>query len=278
MQGKFSDDVFTDSVLNFIKVNKNKPFFAYYPMILSHIPACPTPDNPEYATWDPGLGIDDTSFFPSQVKYADKKIGEIIDKVNKLGISGETVVIVLFGDNGTREGITSMFNGLVVQGARELPTEIGTHVPMFIYWPGTIAAGSVNKDLIDFTDFLPTLAGIANVPVPTNYGKIDGVSFYPRLLGQAGKPREWIYDWYWPVPNRPVLQTFYAWAQTKDYKLYDSTSLTMKGEYYKLINDITEQQPALNIDSLTNRERNTRTTLLNVLKAQHNDPEYRSRY
>jgi arylsulfatase A len=277
MLGKYSDDVFTDSVLNFIDVNKNEPFFAYYPMILSHIPASPTPDNPEFTTWDPGLNIDDTNFFASQVKYADKKIRQIIEKVNKLNIASETVILVLFGDNGTREGVTSLFNGQLVPGSRKEPTEYGTHVPFFVLWPGKVAPGTVSKDLIDFTDFLPTLAGIANIPVPGNYGKLDGVSFYPRLLGEAGTPREWIYNYYWPVPNRPALKNFYEWVQTKDYKLFDSSSQTMNGDFYKFVN-FTEQQPKLNLDSLTKREKNIHTNLLNVLKMQHNDPEYRTRY
>ena len=275
-EGLFGEDIFTDSVINFIDVNKNNPFFIYYPMTLSHKPASPTPDDPEFATWDPYSNFDDTTFFPSQVKYADKKIGQIIEKINKLNIAQETVIIVLFGDNGTRDGITSLFNGEAIPGSRQLPTEYGTHVPLFVYWPGTVAPGSVNRDMIDFTDFLPTIAGIANVPLPINYGVLDGVSFYPRLLGQNGTPRSWIYNYYWPVPNRPGIKTFSEWVQTKNYKLYDSASLTMNGYFYRLEN-FTEQQPELNINQLTNKEKTVRDSLLNVLKMMHNDPEYRFR-
>ena len=47
-EGKFGDDIFTDSVIHFMQVNKNKPFFVYYPMTLSHMPANPTPDDPAF--------------------------------------------------------------------------------------------------------------------------------------------------------------------------------------------------------------------------------------
>lgn len=272
-QGKFSDDIFTDSVNNFIKANKNRPFFAYYPMILSHKPASPTPDDPEFATWNPD-NPDDTTYFASQVKYTDKKIRSIIDNVNKLKIGSETVIMVLFGDNGTREGLTSLFNGQRVAGARQQPTEWGTHVPFLVYWPGTVPAGVVNNDLIDFTDFLPTIADIAKTSIPASYGKIDGVSFYPQLLGQTGTPREWIYDYYWPVPNRPGLNAFFEWAQDKDYKLYDSTSYQMAGNFYKFENS-TEKLPELNINTLTPEEVAERQKLRAVLNMMHNDQEYR---
>jgi len=272
--GKFSDDTYTDSVNNFIKANRKVPFFVYYPMILSHKPASPTPDDPEFPTWNPS-NPDDTAFFASQVKYTDKKIRSIIDTVKRLRIESETIIMVLFGDNGTREGLTSLFNGQRVAGARQQPTEWGTHVPFLVYWPGTVAAGVVNNDLIDFTDFLPTIADIAKTSIPASYGKIDGVSFYPQLLGQTGTTRDWIYDYYWPVPNRPGLNGFYEWVQNKDYKLYDSSSLSMKGNFYKFENS-TEKLPQLDVNLLTTDEKTTRKNLHDVLRMMHNDPEYRS--
>lgn len=273
---KFGDDIFTDSVIHFMQVNKNKPFFVYYPMTLSHMPANPTPDDPAFATWDPYTYVDDTIYFPSQVKYADKKIGEIIRKVNKMNIASETVVIVVFGDNGTREGVTSVFNGSVIPGSRKEVSEYGTHVSLFVYWPGTVAPHSTNNDLVDFTDFLPTLAGIAKIPVPTAYGKIDGVSFYPGIMSQPGERRSWIYDYYWPVPNRPGIKTFAEWAQTSNYKLYDSSSLEMKGYFYKLEN-FTELEPQLDIATLSKKENKIRDSLLSVIQMMHEDPEYRFR-
>ena len=275
--GKFTDDILTDSVIGFIKANKNNPFFVYYPMILSHIPAQPTPDQPEYATWDPSLKIDDTSYFKNQVTYTDKKIGQILDSVESLGLANETVFIVLFGDNGTREDIISNWNGTQVAGSRMEPTEHGTHVSLFIYWPGTVRPRTVNAQLISFTDFMPTLADIAGTTIPASYGQIDGVSFYPNLLGQKGTPRQWLYNMYWPVPNRPGLsvKTFYEWVQNRDYKLYDTTSVMFRNELYQFEN-MTEKQPALNPDSLSAPAAAAKSRFLKVLNAIHKDPEYRS--
>ena len=62
--------------------------------------------------------------------------------------------------------------------------------------------GRVIDDLVDFTDFLPTLADAADLTMPENVS-LDGMSFWERLRGDPGQPREWIYTYYFPVP--------YAW-------------------------------------------------------------------
>jgi arylsulfatase A len=77
---KYGEDIFTDSVLNFITRNKSVPFFIYYPMVLAHPPFQPTPDDPVF---DILTGQSDTSFYRSMIHYMDKKIGLILKKVKK---------------------------------------------------------------------------------------------------------------------------------------------------------------------------------------------------
>src|SRR5262245_55330997 len=67
------------------------------------------------------------------------------------------------------------------------------HVPLIANWPKTIQAGKVCEDLVDSTDFLPTMAAAAGAAIPE---KLDGRSFLPQLKGEKGEPREWIYCWY----------------------------------------------------------------------------------
>ncbi|HYK47592.1 MAG TPA: sulfatase-like hydrolase/transferase, partial [Parafilimonas sp.] len=171
----------------------NQPFLLYYASELVHPPFSPTPDDPEYASWNPDLGISDTSFYPSMVHYMDKLIGRLRDHLDSLGILNNTIILFV-GDNGTSEMITSTFNGQSVRGGKSEINERGTHVPLIAYWPGTISP-AMNGDLIDFTDFLPTVAGIAKISLP-NYGPLDGVNFYPSLIGASGTPRSWIFTYY----------------------------------------------------------------------------------
>jgi arylsulfatase A len=78
-----------------------------------------------------------------------------------------------------------------VRGGKGTLTDRGTHVPLLVRWPGHVGPGSTCDDLIDFSDFLPTLCELAGAPLPAE--EIHGRSFAPRLLGKPGNPREWIH-------------------------------------------------------------------------------------
>jgi arylsulfatase A-like enzyme len=256
---KYGPDIISDSVLSFIERNKSKPFFIYYPLMLVHTPFAPTPDDPEFAGWDPG-NPSDTSFFGSMMHYMDKKVGEVITKLQSLGIDKNTIIF-FSGDNGTSGEVpVGDDDDSIVFGGKKSTTENGTHVPLIAYWPGTITAGTVNNDLVDFTDFLPTFAGIANVPIPSYYDKLDGVDFSPRLTGQAGTPRDWIFCDFNFKPGSSLL---YRWAQTDAYKLYD-TSARKPQLFYNLIKDVNERHPIAD-DKLTSQEIKIKRMLLNVI-------------
>ncbi|HVX27818.1 MAG TPA: sulfatase-like hydrolase/transferase [Parafilimonas sp.] len=258
--GKYGEDIFTDSVINFIERNKTSPFFIYYPMVLGHEPCQPTPDDTVYASWS-FPKRNDTSFFPSMVKYMDKKIGQIISKVNELGIQKNTIIIYC-GDNGTAPDLKEYLNNdSLIWGGKGATNEMGTHVPMIVYWPGTVAAGKTNNDLIAFTDFLPTFADIAGIERPTNYGALDGVSFAPRLKNGAGTPREWIFYHY---DHHPGINPFKRWAQTNTYKLYDTCSTSAVRKFYNIEKDINEKNP-LSDASLTPAEKEIKEELLEVI-------------
>lgn len=141
--GKYGDDMFVEYLGKFIDSNKTKPFFIYYPICLVHQPFDPTPNDPEFATWDPRTSISDSKFFPSMVNYMDVEVGKIIDKVNLSGIAKNTIVIFV-GDNGTDGRIISRFDGYSIRGEKSQSIEYGEHVPMLIWWKGSIQPETVN--------------------------------------------------------------------------------------------------------------------------------------
>ena len=259
---KYGEDVFTDSLFSFIDDNKSNPFFVYYPMVSVHKPFCPTPDDEAFANWSVGTPSD-ASYFPSMMKYMDKKIGQIIDKLKATGIEDNTIIIFT-GDNGTPELVADYAdeNDSIVIGGKRLTTEAGTHVPLIIYWPGTVAP-SVNNDLIDFTDFLPTIADIGNAPMPTGYGPFDGVSFAPQIMGQTGTPRSWIFYHYYPDPTSPRTSLM-RWAQTTTYKLYDTCASSTIRLFYNIAADPKEINPITD-SLLTPEEVVIKQQLLNVI-------------
>ncbi len=224
-QGEYGPDVVTDFLCAFIEKNRDRPFLAYYPMILTHSPFVPTPDSR-----NPSRGNKQQNF-ADMVAYMDKVIGRIVAKLDELGIRENTLVLFT-GDNGTAGAIRSEWNGRPIQGGKGQMTDAGTRVPLIASWPGTIPPGRVFSDLVDFSDFLPTLCDAAGVAVPAAL-KIDGRSFLPQLKGQTGNPRDWIYCWY----SRGGGPRAEEWARTQRYKLYRT------GKFYDVSADQLEETP-----------------------------------
>ena len=258
---KYSDDIFSEYVLKFMDSNSQQPFFVLYSMILCHKAYSPPPDDPEYQSWNPAPENSDTAFFPSMVSYMDKKIGLILNKINSLRLANNTIVIFA-GDNGTPKDIYSKYKNTIIQGGKGISKEYGIHVPLFCTWPGVIQPGKVNSNLIDFTDFLPTLADIANIPVPLHYGILDGLSFYPQLTGTAGTVRSSVFCQFKPAT---CLQTnkFARYAQDSIYKLYDD------GSFYKFKTDADELNPLAD-SALTKKQKHIKQNLQTVISAMHN--------
>jgi hypothetical protein len=110
---------------------------------------------------------------------------------------------------------------------------------------------------------MPTLAGIANIAKPSTYGTLDGVSFYPRLLGFAGTPRSWTYCYFYPNPiKRPDRKD--SWVQNSTYKLYSDSSSKRPSNFYNFINDPAEISP-LKSTLLTTDEKMVKRNFKKVL-------------
>jgi len=259
--GKYADDLFVEYISDFIDNNLHVPFFIYYPMSLCHAPFSPTPDDPEYTDWDPSLGKSKPVFFPSMVKYMDKKIQQLIDKVTAAGLYGSTIFIFM-GDNGTPIQITSQFNGKPVKGGKSTSTVYGTHVPLIISCPGYFPVNKTSDALADLSDFLPTLTEMGNISIPGSYNPIDGHSFYNSITGKNTNARKWIYCYWKP---EQIVYNFKTWVQDSTYKLYDSTN---NHYFYNIAKDPLEMY-ALTDDQLTVNEQSLKKMFDSVLVNMH---------
>jgi arylsulfatase A len=194
IKNRYGPDVDLEVYLDFIKTNAKakKPFLAYYSTCLPHYPWEPTPDSKEKTYRAPNSDHKgDPKYFPDMLAYLDKQIGSMLQTLDDLGIADNTIIIFL-ADNGTDTGLINQWGeGKSIAGGKGTMTDRGTHVPLLIRWPGKIKAGSVCEDLVDFTDFLPTLCELTGAKLPEP--SIHGRSFAPQLLGQPGQPREWIH-------------------------------------------------------------------------------------
>jgi hypothetical protein len=235
--------VVTDYLCDFMERNQDRPFLGYYPMILPHDPFRPTPDseNPK--------SRDGTRNYRDMVAYVDKMVGKIVSKLDELGLRENTLVLFTC-DNGTSGAIKSELNGTIVQGGKRKMTDAGTHVPLIASWPKTIPEKQVIEDLVDFSDFLPTLLDAARSPLPTNL-TLDGQSFLPQITGKQANPKKWVHCYY-----RRGNEKAQQWTRTQRYKLYST------GKFYDVSLDRLEKNP---LSILTPEQKKTRAMLQGAL-------------
>ena len=233
-EGTYGPDVTTDFLIDFIKENRDKPFLAYFPMILPHNPFHVTPDS-----IDPDSQSAKQNFI-DMVQYIDKNLGRLEDALIEQGIR-ENTLLIFTSDNGTNSILESNFKGQAIQGGKGYTRDYGTHVPLVVNWPGRLAGGRVVNDLVCFSDFFPTMVEAAGLK-PKEIKDGDGWSFWPQCQGRPGRERDWIYCYYFPRPSAEKYNDKYSHYETQfarnvRYKLYDD------GRLYDTIEDVLERQP-----------------------------------
>ena len=212
--GTYAPDLIHQEALEFIETNKDRPFFCYYAIIQPHaemfaqeeymnkyrgkfLPESSyvgTDDGPDFRKHAYGSQPEAHAAFAAMVNCIDDYVGDIVAKLEALGIAEDTLIIFT-SDNGphAEAGHNPVYfnsNGPFKGRKRDL-YEGGIRVPMIANWPGTIAAGSTTGHVSAFWDVFPTLAEISDQTMPDN---IDGLSFLPTLLGEKGQANhEYLY-------------------------------------------------------------------------------------
>jgi arylsulfatase A-like enzyme len=211
MDGKtvYSQDLFLDKILQFIRTNKDRPFFLYHPTQLPHGPVAIPAIDPAFVFNDSLTQIEKE--YASMVKKLDDNVGVIFEELKKLGIDDNTIVI-FSSDNGHEiyysykgrvekpyknmktgqpfNNITDkfysetggdVFNGNDgMGGLKRSNWEGGARVPLFIRWPKHFRQGLVADRLVTNYDFLATMCELLQVKTKD---KKDGVSYLSTLTG-----------------------------------------------------------------------------------------------
>lgn len=250
----YGPDICNRYALDFIERHQDRPFFLYYPMLLVHDEHKPTPDTKPHSIFDEfdeanhnrdGHSGDDHRYFPDMIAYMDKLIGKVVDKLEALKLRRKTLVVVM-GDNGTKESFTHVLpDGRLYPGGKGGNKENGLRVPLIFSWPGTIPTAPrgqlrTYQGLVDVTDIYPTLCAAAGVTIP-NPAAIDGIDFWPQVLGAGGEPRAAIYTWY--NGNNPAtdLSQVLRYAFNKEFKRYAPHVHFPAGRFFDLRTDPMEE-------------------------------------
>lgn len=211
----YSADLIHQRALEFIEQNKDRPFFLYLPYTIPHAELLVPEDSifdsfkgvfPEtpyegvdygeegYRTGPYGSQETPHAAFAAMMTRLDRSVGDIMDKLEALGIDQNTV-IMFSSDNGPHleGGADPDFfdsNGPFKGYKRDL-YEGGIRVPFIVRWPGQIAPGTVSDHISAFWDVMPTVAQVTGASAPPD---VDGISFAPTLLGQNGqREHEFLY-------------------------------------------------------------------------------------
>jgi arylsulfatase A-like enzyme len=191
-----------EKTLNFIRKNKDQPFFCYAAWTPPHGKYQIPQDEPAWQIYKDKDWPRDARVTAAMDTMLDRNVGELLAVLKELKIDNNTIVFFC-SDNGAAE----RFDGVLdssgpLQGRKRSMYEGGIRVPMLVRWPGKIKAGTVSDHVWYFADVMPTLAELAGASqyMPKD---IDGLSIVPTLIGRPEKQKEhkflyweWhLYDW-----------------------------------------------------------------------------------
>ncbi|MFC1552751.1 sulfatase [Candidatus Latescibacterota bacterium] len=207
-----STEMIADETIKFIESgsgdggdDREKPFYINAWLYDPHSPLRPTEEMMEpYKHLSPRFGDNKGAL---EIWYAvlsdiDKHVGRILDKLDELGLS-ENTVVVFSSDNGPESGLipfishyggASSTNTGPFRGVKRSLYEGGIREPFIVRWPGTTPAGQVdNYSVISGVDWLPTVCNLAGVKLPGGKN-FDGENLSLALKGtpvKKTKPQMW---------------------------------------------------------------------------------------
>ena len=178
---------YTEEALQFIRQNKEQPFFLYLPHTMPHIPLYASPQFE---------GKSEIGLYGDCIEEIDWSVGQIADELRKLGLADNTLLIYT-SDNGPwdlKGNATDKVKGnqnrriggsaKPLRGFKFSTWEGGMRVPAIMWWPGTIPANSECSSVTATIDIMPTIADLSAGSKFPNH-KTDGVSLAPVLLDQS---------------------------------------------------------------------------------------------
>jgi len=193
LHGRYTHHAIYDETIEFIKENKDRPFFCYCPWTPPHAAYQIPEDEPAWAIYKDKPWPNNARVAAAMDSMMDRQVGEILALLAELGIDDNTIVFFT-SDNGAAQRFDGIHNSCgKMKGHKRSMNEGGIRVPMVVRWPGKIKAGSVSDLPWYFPDVMPTLAELANVSAEVP-GDVDGISIVPTLLGEGKqRQREYLY-------------------------------------------------------------------------------------
>ncbi len=175
----------TEKAVEYIENQEKDPFFLYFAHRNVHGPIRP---NPRFS------GTSEIGNYGDFINELDWSVGEILDALDRKGLSENTIVF-LSSDNG---GVLDYQPSKIIEidghringpffGQKTEAYEGGTHVPLIVRWPGVVQPKTNSRAIVALTDVFATVAELLGQPLAWNAGE-DSFSFLYELTGS--EPRQ----------------------------------------------------------------------------------------
>lgn len=186
-------DSITTHALDFIKENKDKPFFMYFATNDVHVPRFPH---------DRFRGKNPMGLRGDAIAQFDWSVGQILDELDRLGLT-ENTLIILSSDNGpvVDDGYADQAIELLgdhkpggpLRGGKYSAFEAGTRIPVIVSWPKAVKKGQVSDALISQVDWFASLAALTGSVLPKGTAP-DSYNYLASLLGTDKAGRPWVVE------------------------------------------------------------------------------------
>ncbi|MCM4150326.1 N-acetylgalactosamine 6-sulfate sulfatase (GALNS) [Arenibacter sp. N53] len=238
--------------IDFVKRNKDKPFFVNAWIHATHTPHYP---KEEYMQQFAHLGEQEQVYAAVVAEY-DARIGELFAILKTLGIDENTLVVFssdngpeitgknkITEDNSTGPGLGTYYSVGETGGLKGRKRSLfagGVRIPFLVRWPSVVPVGRIDKTTeLATVDLLPTFLDLAGAKYPENY-QADGVSIVSAIMGNAFNRQKSIF-WDWRFSNdRPGFWPSAA-VQEGNWKLLTNNNLG-RAELYNIGLDWAEKK------------------------------------
>ncbi len=212
-------------------VADQSPFYLYMSHYAIHAPW--EKDKRFYEKYQAESLSEFEAVYASMIEGMDRSLGEIMENLKRNGV-WENTIIIFMSDNGQHRNATL---NSPLRGHKLQPYEGGIRVPLVVYWPGQVEAGSVNSQYVMIEDLFPTILDMAAANYRGRVSQVvDGKSFVPYLYDPELRDEDRPLFWHFP---HTYDQFPYSAVRKGDWKLI-YRHLDQSLELYNLRTDLSE--------------------------------------
>lgn len=173
---------YTDKAIEFVKANKDTPFFLYLPHSMPHIPLYVPED-----VYDP----DPQNAYTCVIEHIDAEVGRLANTVRELGLADNTYIIYTSDNGPWLQFKNHGGSALPLRSGKGTTFEGGQRVPCVMWAPGRIPAGTSTDAFSSTMDLLPTIAALTNSTLPET--RIDGFDISSTLTTDTTPRNELVF-------------------------------------------------------------------------------------